>query len=152
MSIVASCAPACDPSYIFSQQAPGDIHSYTIMALCSGVILLGEAAVIARILHRRGALIWRRVDVLLPAVAGVAVLVLVQRGWSTFMTLPDNPLLYFQSDTWYPRLESAWQSAITLGSLACLGTLALLIIGAMSVRATKDRAIQTLRVQQGAGR
>jgi len=133
--IIASCAPACDPSYIFANQAPGDIRFWAIVALCCGVLLLAEAVVIAFRVRGHGMLTWRRAGALLPGVAGGIILVLVLRGRAEYMTLPTDPMVYFQNDITYPQLESAWQSAVTLGIATPLGTVALHLIGFFSLAA-----------------
>ncbi len=136
MHIIASCAPACDPSYIFANQAPGEIRFWTVAALCCGVLLLAEAVVIALRL-RPGMRTWRSVVALLPGLAGGIVLVLVLRAWSASMGVTANPTIPTDYEPWFQHLQSTWYAAVTLGAVAFLGTIVMLVVGFFFVAATE---------------
>ena len=91
--------------------------------------MLTEAVVIALRTRGHGMPTWRSMGALLPGVAGGIVLVLVLRGWSTFMGQPASPTNSNDYAPWFQRLHSTWRSAISLGTASLLGTIVLLLMG-----------------------
>ena len=130
---LASC---CGPIQIHT---PDDVRTWAIVALCCGLLLLGEVLVVA-ILLRRGALpLWRRKAVLLLALAAVLALALAQKAWSAATALaagePSTQASAYSSDStaqaWFARLDVTLHTYSMLGGLTIAATA--LILGACAV-------------------
>src|SRR5262249_12729528 len=105
---LASC---CDP---IQGHTPADVRTWTIVALCCGLLLIGEALVVAILLWRNALPPWRRRAILLLALAGALALALAQQAWSsTTMLAASEPRAWAYAygagphdQAWFARLDA----------------------------------------------